>query len=451
MDFLVEKESDDLIAALQLLQAMEYRHIYAVLDETQFDAVMSSAADMGLVGRGYVWTFPGVSEFFLRNRRIVASKYYQSCFSYGRVIHLSSHQIKCASSDSPLVLPFDGTAYLHMQGGIIQDKFLAGNYTPPPLQEHPESGFEKFRAAWSQSLGNVEFVEYVQTKYPKSLGSVSGFDPNAPIYVSPGVYSPFHYDAITSFALSMCNAVPFFNATEVYDNFLLELGYSGATGNVVIDSAGTADYTTITFALWNPRVIGVDEEGFAIIEVVPVQYFEVDQFVQIADHTFVFAGGSTDPPDSLPADLYDNNYIGSTGRIVGYTLVGITMALTVVSVGWMYYYRTQAVVVAAQPRFLSMVSLGVFISVSTIIPLGMEEPVVLTLHALGIACMSAPWLYFVGISFTLSALLAKMKGVYNVSGLVDESFGRPLRSHTLDRFGQTLIWTLFSFRVATCF
>jgi 7 transmembrane sweet-taste receptor of 3 GCPR len=128
----------------------------------------------------------------------------------------------------------------------------------------------------------------------------------------------------------------------------------------------------------------------------------------------VYASGSTAPPDSLPPVQVQNNYVGPVGRAVGYTFMAITLLSSILSVGWLFYYRDTYVVVSSQPLFLLMISVGTFIMAITILPLGFEELVIDNDAALSHACMAVPWLYVSGASFPLSAVLAKIRGVHKV-------------------------------------
>jgi Trk-type K+ transport system membrane component len=68
---------------------------------------------------------------------------------------------------------------------------------------------------------------------------------------------------------------------------------------------------------------------------------------------------------------------------------------------------------AAQPLFLALVSIGSIVTSSTILPMSMEETTVAYgEHGLDMACMAAPWLYFLGMNIAFSALFAKTVSVH---------------------------------------
>jgi len=308
---------------------------------------------------------------------------------------------------------------LQMQGGVTVDGFTAGDYKAPALQPNSTSGFQRFRNSWRQALKNDAWIEYVQSRLPQSLDPVPGFDRRASFSEDAGVFRPFLYDAVTGMGLSMCRASaedPFFDGKAASRQFR-ELHFRGASGEVEIDnSTGTRDFETIAFSLWNVRATETTEGGRSIVELVPSKYFgSTGEWNDVPGNAFVYSSGSTEPPTSLPADWFDYNYIGNGGRIVGYALIAITAVSSILSVLWLCCYRHEKIVASSQSLFLLMVSGGAVVMVSTIVPLGMEEPLVASVEGLDMACMAAPWLYFIGASITLSALFAKIRGIYKVS------------------------------------
>lgn len=322
------------------------------------------------------------------------------------------------AADSPLVSVYNGLGFLQMQSSVSRQAFLAGDYMAPPFEADPKTGFERFRVSWRDALKDEAFVAFVQDKIPASLDSVPGFNRSLTFAADPGNgFSPYLYDAVTGLGLAMCRTVEeFFLGPQVYEQWL-QTDFEGASGHVKVDNVtGTRDYLTMSFGMWNTRVIGTDPEGNALIQFMPSLYFGKDQWLTNPyAEEFIYADNSTAPPNSLPDVLYNYNYIGESGRIVGYTLMAITVTSSLLSLVWLVWYREKHVVVSAQPLFLFMVSVGTIVMASTIVPLGLEEPVVATPVGLDMACMSTPWLYIVGTTLAFSALFAKTKGVHLVS------------------------------------
>jgi hypothetical protein len=314
---------------------------------------------------------------------------------------------------SPLETAYNGMGFIQMSGGVTTDPFVYGEPALFQPDENATTGFEKFRFSWAEAMKKPEFVEYVRLRLPDSLMELEGFDRNASFALDPGAFRPFLYDAVTSFGLSMCRAgegenSTFFTGRNIHSEFR-DLDFEGASGRVFIDnSTGTRDYTSIDFVLWNLQ-INAEETKF-----VPSQKFENNSWVQIPGNPFIFPDGTEMPPASLPKVQYDLNYIGKSARAAGYSFMAFAMVSAIFTLLWLVYYRDEPVVSSSQPLCLTMVSAGAFIMASTIIPLSLEETIVSDENGLDKACMAAPWLYVLGVCVTLSALLAKTRGVYKV-------------------------------------
>jgi gamma-aminobutyric acid type B receptor len=156
----------------------------------------------------------------------------------------------------------------------------------------------------------------------------------------------------------------------------------------------------------------LDENGNQVFKLVPTDYYQ-GGWKPIDDRDYVYAGGGTTTPTSLPDPDMEMNYIGDTARAVGYALMGIVVLGAVVAFFWLAWYKNERVLRSSQPLFLFMVALGSLVMASSIVPLSLEEPV--PESGLDIACMSAPWLYLSGAVIAFSALLAKTRGVRHVS------------------------------------
>ena len=135
--------------------------------------------------------------------------------------------------------------------------------------------------------------------------------------------------------------------------------------------------------------------------------------IPVDGQMFQYGNGGTTAPASLPSPDFNYNYIGDTGRAIGYTLMGIVVAIALASMVWLVWFQNERVVRSSQPLFLFLVSFGALMMGSTIVPLSLEEP--LSDYSLDVACMAAPWLYVSGAVIVFSALLAKTRGVHQVS------------------------------------
>lgn len=310
-----------------------------------------------------------------------------------------------------------GIGIMEFSGGLVTETTIPGPRVRNPLEENPTSGFNQFRKSWREAIENDELVAYFKSRLPQSLDNVTGFDRNADFSPEPGPFGALVYDAIMALGYSMCHAQKdFFAGAEVYEVFR-NLDFEGASGTVRINNeTGTRDFRTLTYTLLNVQDFEErDENGNVQFKLVPTNYYNDNGWETVEGNPFVFADGSTTPPDDLPPVDMDLNLIGEGGQIVGYSLMGVVMFCAVSSLVWMIWYRNMAVVRQSQPVFLFMVSLGTFVMSSTILPLSLEEPV----ENLDTACMASPWVYLSGAVVAFSALFAKTRGIYLVSQKVN--------------------------------
>jgi len=96
------------------------------------------------------------------------------------------------------------------------------------------------------------------------------------------------------------------------------------------------------------------------------------------------------PPDSIfithqlevlriPLELlevdFDYNYIGNVA-IVGYVLCALIILGSIGFMVWTWFFRTDQVVKASQPVFLSMICLGTLLMGSSIVSLSIDDQIV---------------------------------------------------------------------------
>lgn len=112
-------------------------------------------------------------------------------------------------------------------------------------------------------------------------------------------------------------------------------------------------------------------------------------------------------PLLLPAVALNHNYIGNL-IILGFVLFGIVALLSIGFTTWTILNRKRKVIKASQPFFLVMISMGVLLLGSALIPLSFDDSGNRPIDENGtIACMSVPWLLCLGFCVTFSALFSK--------------------------------------------
>jgi hypothetical protein len=107
---------------------------------------------------------------------------------------------------------------------------------------------------------------------------------------------------------------------------------------------------------------------------------------------------------------YEYNQLGNGIITYGYTITVLLLVSTVACGCWTYKNRTSSVVRASQPFFLILISIGVFVFGSSIIPMTFDDGNH-SVEACNKACMAVPWLATMGWSILFSALYAKIRRV----------------------------------------
>jgi hypothetical protein len=324
------------------------------------------------------------------------------------------------TSGSDLAKATAGIGLIGIGGGLRSEIIYPDRDNFPPVEEKPSSGFQRFRKAWRDAMANDEFVTFAKSKIPVYLNSTNGYDPNWEFSEEPTSYGPLIYDSVIGLGLSYCRALTDYNQTDEFTGpaafeFFRHLDEEGASGRLVFDpETGTRDYTTLTFTILNMQPSEASDTEKVRFDIVPTDVYIGGNWSKIDDRQFAYAGGGTETPQSLPDPLVKKNYIGDTGRAIGYTLMAIVMAASIGCLVWLVWFRRERVVRSSQPFFLLMISLGALTMASSIIPLSLEETTT-SESGLDTACMAAPWLYLSGAILAFSALLAKTRGVHQVS------------------------------------
>jgi hypothetical protein len=184
----------------------------------------------------------------------------------------------------------------------------------------------------------------------------------------------------------------------------------------------TASRTQNDFVVWNMKQTTENkggDGGMISYGIYPSLHYQQEgllepQWSVVGTNDFVFADSTNTAPHSLPDVDEEPHYVGKIGLAMGYIPMVIIMFCSVVAFLWMCWHRQERAIRSAQPLFLSMISVGSFITVSTIIPMSFDEQIVQSQDGLNIACQAVPWLYVIGSCCTYSALTAKVRGVYEV-------------------------------------
>lgn len=121
----------------------------------------------------------------------------------------------------------------------------------------------------------------------------------------------------------------------------------------------------------------------------------------------LYRDGTTDPP-TVTREISDSNYLSSSVRAVGLTLVALAWILGFGSMIAVFVLRKDAIVQRAQPFFLELLCFGSVVMSVSIVTLSFDESLGSSEAALDAACMATPWFFFLGQIMTFSALFTKL-------------------------------------------
>ena len=144
------------------------------------------------------------------------------------------------------------------------------------------------------------------------------------------------YDLIVVLGLAACSATKedgagtYFDGTELY-NEMMNVNFSGTTGNVRLGEAGSRDPLTAMFSVKN---FLADEPVDGMVSFSAERTHVQRNGVWEEKQPFIYNDGSTTPPSDTPTSEVDYNYIGTGLRAGGLVLCAIILALSLVWALW---------------------------------------------------------------------------------------------------------------------
>ena len=362
-------QTDTVEDAIVQLRESGLKYVFAILPSQDYQQVLNTAAEYGLTGEDSVWFF---SE------------------SMSNIINPSFTLSK--ETDENLAKALDGTGLI-----VIDVK--------------PFEAFDEALSIFSDTTTTNDTTPAILRKDFTSRFAEAGMLTN---YTFPPAGSTLYhylaYDALVALSLAACEtSSPYFTGTELYEQFL-NTEFEGTSGFVSFNrTTGTRKGDTFQFRVVNivldEQVSAQDASFFRFQSRTSVLALDLPEKVLELQEPFFFRNGRTTPPLDLPLVDMDQNLIPDAIQIVGWTVSGLLIGFCIFCALWTVKNRDQEVVMAAQPPFLLMLCLGTLIMASSIIPMGLQEP--MNVDALSRACMSLPWLLSIGFVTAFSALLSK--------------------------------------------
>jgi hypothetical protein len=420
-------EKQGIANSIRRLKSTGYKYILCAVSEEQYKFVMEEAYTQGMAGgdTDIFWMITGMDESSLQQQLV------------------SSEQQTPSQADNVTTL-----VQASLGVGLFQWKPAPPN-TSDDVSVPP--GYDFFRDAYKRYLGDPYFEAFVLRSLPPNVGVLleQGSSNRTSLSLfygdEPSRYGYALYDAVMTLGRAACQAsISLSDAvgSTSSDSYLLEgpelsaaiseVAFdNGASGPVSFD-ASTRTRRNNTYGMYNLLLSPPPNEGnrgtkrmhtssttrsSSLIIQLSAEYSETTQKWVERTH-FMYPSGSTEVPPALPpVDYYDPHYIGQAARITGWVLCGLVMFLALLCSAWTLYQRTRVPVIdASGETFLHLTVVGCIVMASSIIPLGMEEPVVDDTHdGLNKACEAAPWLYYTGFAMISSGMLAKTWFLYTIA------------------------------------
>ena len=180
------------------------------------------------------------------------------------------------------------------------------------------------------------------------------------------------YDAVLTAGIGACHAQAALNGTtngaltgEQHNWGVRHSQFRGASGNL--------SFGDRNFFLGGARDLGTSCWGAINFVSEELGWFEIPDML-LPDLVgprwsrllpYVYADG-TDTPPALLRDLPEQNYLNSSLRTLGFTLMGVAGFCSISACIWVVLCRKHKVLTAAQPFFLYIVCFGTLVQSSTI-------------------------------------------------------------------------------------
>lgn len=123
--------------------------------------------------------------------------------------------------------------------------------------------------------------------------------------------------------------------------------------------------------------------------------------------SILYRDGSNATP-TMTRKVENENYLTTTVRAVGLTLLAFAWALGFGSIAAVHVLRKDSIVQRSQPFFLQLLCLGSVIMSSSILTLSFDEGLGTSQAGLDVACMATQWFFFIGQMMVFSALFTKL-------------------------------------------
>lgn len=346
------------------LRQYDLPYTYVSVDYDDYDVFMRKAVEEGLAGtKDRVWIYHEIDFIRLMNRDY--------------------------EENDPLLLALKGALRLE-QRSII-----------PGVAR-----YDAYESAWREIGSSEDDMEYLRSMLPQH--------PNSPLYQSfldsstfdeVGSYFARAYDATVLLGLAACGASSSnFTGQELFSS-MLNVSFTGVTGLVELDPSSRARAMDGgMFRMLNIVGNSLDNGNITLTDV-EVGFFNGTNW-KYSD-SITFSDGTRVVPPDLPHHEEDYNFVDGRLRIIGFSIAGTILLLSISMSLWTILCKSkERVIQAAQPFFLHLICIGVFMMGLSIVPLALTDGSMGDSVANN-ACLAFPWLLALGWCIAFSALFSK--------------------------------------------
>jgi hypothetical protein len=127
----------------------------------------------------------------------------------------------------------------------------------------------------------------------------------------------------------------------------------------------------------------------------------------VEDTEFLFFDGTATAP-LAKRTVADANYLSSSVRIIGFCLVGLSLAFSLGTAAWVFFQRKSRLITASQPEFLYLLCFGAALVATSLVFLSFDERQGFSNKKLSRMCSAFPWFFVIGYMVMYAALFSKL-------------------------------------------
>ncbi|CAB9506192.1 Gamma-aminobutyric acid (GABA) B receptor [Seminavis robusta] len=356
------------LETLRKLKASDVRYVVAVLEDTDYKDVARIAYRQDVMGHpDYAWFLLGFSD-------------------------MAHRQFAVPTNDPDLAKALHGVGvvHLHLDQHTAFNVALHQFANSKPLQQSMISRIKTGNT-------NDESSSHAQAMFQNYTFGTTNLLQQFQYYT---------YDAVIALGLAACQTPGNFTGQQLHES-LLQLEFQGVSGLVSFDpTTGTRSSNSTMIHVTN--ILLSEKRSTAAqfqYESHLVATITGDQVTQQSS-LFVYSSNSTIAPQVFPTMTNHNyNLIPLGLQILGLVLGAIVILLSTVFFAWTVRNRNKFVVTCSQPIFLLQLCSGTIVMALAIVPLSFQGEE--SSPRLNMACMSVPWLFFLGFATAIAAILSK--------------------------------------------